>query len=156
MPSELHPALYWLSWTATVAVLGWGVWRYFIAVRDRPRFEKADVVFQEWFASGCSQKNIITKVGGARNCLRLVVTKNFLWVTSWFPFSLIAPFYDMEHVIPLDAIVCVRHSHFVGRSTLLLTYRDFKGETHTLRLLPKKPNDFIASLGVKAEPETSH
>jgi hypothetical protein len=153
MRLEIHPVFYWLSTIAAAAVLAWWAWRYFRAVRDRPRFEKADVVYQEWFASGCSQKNIITKLGGARNCLRLVVTKNFLWVTSWFPFSLIAPFYDMEHVIPLDAIVSVRHSRFVGRNNLLLTYRDCKG-THTLRLLPRKPNDFIASLGVKVE-ETS-
>jgi hypothetical protein len=154
MRLEIHPVLYWLSVAATAAVLCWWAWRYFRAVRDRPRFQKADVVYQEWFASGCSQKNIITKLGGARNCLRLVVTKNCLWVTSWFPFSLIATFYDMEHVIPLDAIVSVRHSRFVGRNTLLLTYWDSRGETRTLRLLPKKPNDFIRSLGVKVE-ETS-
>jgi len=141
--------------TATVAVLGWWAWRYFRAVRAKPRFEAADVVFQEWFASGCSQKNIITKLGGARNCLRLVVTRSFLWVTSWFPFSLIAPFYDMEHVIPLHAIVSVRRSRFFGRSTFLLAYRDLKGGGHTLRLLPKKPDDFIVSLGVKIEHETS-
>jgi len=109
----------------------------------RPRFEPADVVFQEWFASGCSQKNIITKIGGARNCLRLVVTRSFLWVTSWFPFSLIAPFYDMEHVIPLNTIISVRSASFLGRRTFLLTYRDSTGGTHTLRLLPKKPDDFI-------------
>jgi hypothetical protein len=151
MHSEIHPVLYWLSIIATAAVLLWAALRYFRAVRDRPRFEAADVVFQEWFASGCSQMNIITKLGGARNCLRLVVTKKFLWVTSWFPFSLIAPFYDMEHVIPLDAIVSVRHSRFVGRDTLLLTYLDSAGDTHTLRLLPKKPNDFITSLGVKID-----
>jgi hypothetical protein len=155
MRSPIHPVLFWLSNIATAAVLVWWARRYFRAVRDRPRFEASKIIFQEWCASGCSQKNIITKLGGARNCLRLVVTKQFLWVTSWFPFSLIAPFYDMEHVIPLDAIVSVRHSRFVGRSTLLLTYRDSSGESHTLRLLPRKQNDFIMSLGVKAENETS-
>jgi len=155
MHSEIHPELYWLSIAATAALLGWGAWQFFKAVRARPRFESSDIVFQEWFASGCSQKNIITKLGGARNCLRLVVTKKFLWGTSWFPFSLIAPLYDMEHVIPLNAILSVRHSRFVGRDTLLLTFRDSNGETHTLRLVPKKPNDFIMSLGVKAGHETS-
>ena len=151
MPSDIHPALYLLSMAATVAVLGWWVWRYFRAVGAKPSFEAADVVFQEWFASGCSEKNIITKLGGARNCLRLVVTRSFLWVTSWFPFSLIAALYDMEHVIPLDAIVSVQRSRFFGRSTFLLTYRDANREEHTLRLLPKNPDDFIASLGVKIE-----
>jgi hypothetical protein len=154
MPSQIHPALYWTGITATVAVFGWWVGRYAKTVRARPHFEQADVVFQEWFASGCSQKNILTKLGGARNCLRLVVTKRFLWVTSWFPFSLIAPFYDMEHLIPLDTIVSVRRSSFLGRRTFLLTYRDSKGDEHTLRLLPPKPDDFIGSLGAKIEHET--
>src|SRR5438874_12185634 len=103
MPAQTHPHFYWLSLAVTAVVVGWWAWRYLRAVRARPRFDAADVVFQEWFASGCSQKNIITKLGGARNCLRLVVTRSFLWVTSWFPFSLIATFYDMEHVVPLDA-----------------------------------------------------
>jgi hypothetical protein len=155
MPSHIQPVFYWFSITATVAMFGWWAWQYIRTVRDRPRFEAADVVFQEWFASGCSQKNIITKLGGARNCLRLVVTKSFLWVTSWFPFSLIAPFYDMEHVIPLHAIVSVRSSRFVGRNTFLLTYRGVNCEEHTLRLLPRKPNDFIRSLGLKIEDETA-
>src|SRR4051812_31788987 len=124
MPSQPHPILYWFSTAATVVLFGCLVWRYARAVQTRPRFGPADVVFQEWFASGCSQKKIITKVGGGRNCVRLVVTKSFLWVTSWFPFSLIAPLYDMEHVVPLDAIVSVESSSFFGRRTFLLTYRD--------------------------------
>ena len=36
-------------------------------------------------------------------------------------------------------------------SPLLLTYRDGTGVSHTLRLLPKKPEAFIRSLGVKIE-----
>lgn len=117
----------------------------------RPRFEPAEVVFQERFASGCSQKNILTQLGGARNCLRLVVTERVLWVTSWFPFSLLAPFYDLEHVIPLDAIVSVRRSSFFGKATLLLTYRDAGACGHTLMLLPRQPDAFIRSLGVTIE-----
>jgi hypothetical protein len=109
-------------------------------------------VYQERYASGCSQKNVLTKIGGARNCLRLVVSRSFLLVTSWFPFSLITPFYDLEHVIPLDSIASIRRSTWSG---FLLTYRDSKGATHTLRLVPKKPDDFIRSLAVKIERETS-
>jgi hypothetical protein len=153
MPSQTPPAFYWFSTTATVVVLGWWAWRYARTVVSRPHFERADVVFQEWFASGCSQKNIITKLGGARNCLRLVVTRRFLWVTSWFPFFLIAPFYDMEHLIPLDTILSVRRSSFLGHGTFLLAYRDTNGDEHTLRLLPKKPDDFIRSVGRKVEDE---
>jgi len=155
MPAQIHRALYWFSIAATVVVFGWLGWGYLRAIQARPRFEPADVVFQEWFASGYSQKNFITKIGGARNCLRIVVTRSFLWVTSWFPFSLIAPFYDMEHLIPLSAIVSIRSSRFLGRRIFLLTYRDRGGGAHTLRLLPRKAEDFVQSLGVKLENEPS-
>jgi hypothetical protein len=152
MTLPLHPTLDILGNTA---LFGFLAWLYIRARRRRPRFDKSDVVYQERYASGCSQKNILTKFGGARNCLRLVVTRSFLIVTSWFPFSLISPFYDLEHVIPLDSIASVRRSSFIGFSSFLLSYRDTKGEDHTLRLRPKNPDDFIRSLGVKIEGETS-
>ena len=146
--------LYWFNIAAAVAVFGWLIWRYVRTVEARPRFKPTDVVFQEWFASGCSQKNIIAKLGGGRNCVRLVVTREFLWVTSWFPFSLITPYYDMEHIIPLGAILSVRRSIFLGRMTLLLTYRGANGIEHTLRLISRKPDDFIRSLGVNIKDES--
>ena len=79
-----------------------------------------------------------------------------LWVTLWFPFSLFAPIYDLEHVIPLDAIMSVRRSHFLGRRTFLLSYRDSAGGTHTLRLIPRQPDEFIQRLGVKVDETPAH
>jgi len=151
MPPQFDSTVNILSIAATAAGFGYFVSLFMQARRRRPRFEPADVVFQEWNASGCSQKNILTKLSGARNCLRLVVTRNILWVTLWFPFSLFAPIYDLEHVIPLDAIMSVRRSHFLGRRTFLLSYRDSAGGTHTLRLIPRQPDEFIQRLGVKVD-----
>jgi len=36
-----------------------------------------------------------------------------------------------------------------------VTYRDTNGDKHTLRLLPKQPDDFIQSLGAKIDNGTS-
>jgi hypothetical protein len=155
MPTQYDNILHYLRIAASVAFFACGVHLFIRARQMRPRFEKSEVVYQERYASGCSQKNILTKLGGARNCLRLVVTRSFLLVASWFPFSLITPFYDLEHVIPLDSIMSVRHSSFLGFDSLLLTYRGADHEDHTLRLRPKSPDDFIRSLGVKLENETS-
>jgi hypothetical protein len=152
MTLPLHPTL---DIVGNAALFGFLAWLYIRARRRRPRFDKSDVVYQERFASGCSRKNILTKFGGARNCLRLVVTRNFLIVTSWFPFSLITPFYDLEHVIPLVSIASVRRSSSIGFTSFMLSYRDAKGEDHTLRLWPKNPDDFIRSLGVKIDNENS-
>ena len=149
----MHPALYALSILTTVAMVGYLLWRYVRSLQTRPDFQQADVLFQEWFASGCSQKNVITKIGGARNCLRLVVTRNFLWVTSWFPFSLIAPLYDMEHVIPLRSITSVRRDRFWGMPTLIMTFTTGTGEFRSLRLVPRQPDAFLRSLGVEIDSE---
>ena len=146
----LHPTL---DIVANAAFFGLLAWLFIRARRMKPRFEKSDVVYQERYASGCSQKNILTKLGGARNCLRLVVTRSFLWVTTWFPFSLITPLYDLEHVIPIDAILSVRRSSDFGMSGILITYRDATGDEHTLKLRPKQPDAFIRSLGVKINNE---
>lgn len=144
-----------LYMAASVLFFAYCIWVFIRARKLRPQFKQVEVVYQERFASGSSQKNILTKLGGARNCLRLVITRNFLLVTSWFPFSLITPIYDLEHVIPLGSIVSIRRSNFLGVSSFLLTYRGVEGLQHTLRLRPKNPDIFIRSLGMKIENETS-
>ncbi|MGB8354711.1 MAG: hypothetical protein WCD79_12530 [Chthoniobacteraceae bacterium] len=137
----------WLSYALAVPTFGYFVWKYVQSVKYRPHLNKTDIVFQEWTASGCSQKNFITKMGGGRNCVRIVITKEILWVTSWFPFSLFAPFYDMEHVIPLSSITSICRSTRFWCNSLLLSYKDVNGCDHTLRLIPKRPDDFLKSLG---------
>ena len=155
MSNQYDTIFHYLSIAASIAFFAYLSWLFIRARQMRPRFGKSEVVYQERFASGCSQKNILTKIGGARNCLRLVVTRSFLLVTSWFPFSLIAPFYDLEHVIPLGSIISVQRSSFLGFDSLVLTYRGGDGADHALRLRSKSPEDFIRSLGVKIDNEAS-
>jgi hypothetical protein len=120
-----------------------------------PSIKPSDVLFQEWFASGHSRKNLLTLLGGARNCLRLVVTKDMLRVTSWFPFSMITPFYDLEHVIPRDRITAVRRSWAFLLPSVLVTFRDAAGEEHTLWLFSWRPAEFLGSLGGEKPPTTA-
>jgi len=155
MSNQYDTILHYLGVAVSIAFFAYLGWLFIRARQMRPHIEKAEVVYQERFASGCSQKNILTKIGGARNCLRLVVTQGFLLVTSWFPFSLITPFYDLEHVIPLDSITSVRRSSFLGFDSLMLTYRGADGADHALRLRSKSPDDFIRSLGVRIDNEAS-
>ena len=95
---------FWLSLLPSLAFFGYIIQRYVVALRTRPNLAKEDIVYEERFASGASMKNILTKLGGAQYCLRLVVTRDLLWVTSWFPFSVIAAVYDLVHIIPLQSI----------------------------------------------------
>lgn len=98
------------AWFASgVAFLGGQMW-FIAALRQRrgtrpaPPIPKDRILYQEWAASGCSDANVVTQWGFARNCLRLIATADALRVTSWFPFSLFAALVDMDHYIPLRRI----------------------------------------------------
>jgi hypothetical protein len=143
MNPKLSMVYSWLSSIPFVLMCAYLVYKYVLAVQNRPRFQKHDILYQEWFATGSSLKNIFTRIGGARNCLRLVVTKDWLWVTSWFPFSLLGPFYDLEHVIPLKRITNIESRKGFGRKVLRLTYADQIGGLHSLRLIPKDSEGFL-------------
>jgi len=126
--------IHWASYASSGALIAYAAWRYIRCLREKPIFERSDLVYQEWFASGCSQLNVLTKLGGGRNCVRLVVTKTILWVTTWFPFSLIGPLYDMEHVVPLGSITSVRTGRFLLTTGLLVTFTLKNGTNRTLLL----------------------
>ena len=149
MNRTLTIVYYWLSSILFVLMCAYLIYKYVLAVQNRPRFHKNEILYQEWFASGSSLKNILTKLGGARGCLRLVVTKDWLWVTSWFPFSLIGPFYDLEHVISLNRITNIEPKQSFGRSVVRLTYADTNGESHSLRLIPKDGQSFLRAIETK-------
>ena len=147
--AEPHSFIWWLDWLPLAALLGFVIWRYAVAVRNRPTFKKEEIIYQEFTASGASRRNILKKIGGARNCLRLVVARDFLWVTSWFPFSLLAPVYDLEHVIALRDIESVERDRFFISESLILNFVDRSGRKHSLRLYPKNRDRFLAALGIQ-------
>src|SRR5262245_41064638 len=123
-------AYYWIGSSLTILMCVYVVYKYVLAVQTRPSIHMTNVLYQEWFASGCSTKNILTQLGGGNRCVRLVITKDLLWVTSWFPFSLLAPSYDLEHVIPLDRITEVESKRDFMRRGIRLTYVDAIGGDH--------------------------
>lgn len=137
----------WINICITSAVIAFLALNYIRSFKAKPRFSPNEIVFQEWFASGASQKNIFTKFGGAHNCLRLVVTKDWLWVTSWFPFSVIAPIYDLEHVIPFSAIKDIRRQRSFGRAVFVILFTTRRGVTRAIKISPKDPEAFSRSLG---------
>ena len=152
--SQHREVLFWLRMVPTVLSGGYLLQRYVTAFLHRPRFRRDQVIYQEYFASGSSQRNFLTRLGGASRCLRLVVTDQVLWVTSWFPFSLIAAAYDLEHVVPLGRIRSVQGKQSFGVPSLLLTFTDDQGSERSLRLAPKNQTKFLAAL--QASPVYAH
>jgi hypothetical protein len=138
---------YWISYSLFVLMCAYIIYKYVLAAQNRPGIQQNDILYQEWFASGCSTKNILTQFGGGNNCVRLVITKELLWVTSWFPFSLISPSYDMEHVVPLDRITEVESTRGGMWRGIRLTYVDANGAAHSLKLVPRNEEGFLRALG---------
>ena len=151
MANQVHPIEERIPVILGFVVIAYAVWRSIRSFLRRPRFRSDEIVFQEWFASGASLKNFVTELGGASGCLRLVITKDFLWVTTWFPFSLIAWFYDLEHLVPLPSITSVKGDRFFGRPFYVVTFTMENGKARSLRLGPKQPDAFCQSLGACAE-----
>ncbi len=133
-------------------VILWGVsllWffrKYRTATAERVSIKKEDVLYKESFASGHSNANFFTKMGGASNCLRLIVTKDLLRVTSWFPFSLFTPALDLEHTIQLKQILPSEQGSFLGMKSLLLRFPDRNGLEHELVIYPKDFDGFLRAI----------
>lgn len=77
------------------------LWRRKLRALVLPGVNDNDVVFAERFASGASHKSWMTRMGGAANCLTVIVTESHLVTTTFFPFTAFAGFYDLEHLIPI-------------------------------------------------------
>lgn len=75
-----------------------------------------DAPFRERGCSGRSMKSVLTRFGGANNCLLVAITRDELIVTPSFPFNLmfLPEFYDLERRVARSAI-----SHVEIRTWLL-------------------------------------
>lgn len=79
----------------------------------------SDAVFHENRCSGRSLRNMLTRIGGARNCLKVYVQGNELVVTPHFPFSLAF----LPEIFGLDVRVPVASISAVERVSSLMTGR---------------------------------
>lgn len=106
----------------------------------------SNVIYEEKTASGRSHKNWYSKIGGAKNCLRLLVTGDELWVTPISPFSALAETFDMNHRIKTDSIVDVIESKLILKKSLLIKYSDNSGGMHLVEVIPKNMQKFRQAL----------
>ena len=137
-----------LFFFAVVWVVGWFAW---LTWRRRkrglfPTGTPEDVVYEEKTASGRSHKNWYCRIGGAQNCLRIVVTKSELWVTPIFPFSALAGIFDLDHRVMLDKIQSVSQKSGIGRNSILITFLDAAMEVKTIELTPRDSDTFLHAL----------
>jgi len=104
------------------------------------------VILEEERASGYSHRNLVTKVGGARRCVKLVVTRDSLVVDLAMPLALVAEQIDMCHRIALSAIECVTKEDAPFGTECVITYRTADGGRRQLSVFPEAPDQFLKVL----------
>lgn len=131
-------------------LIGASIW--FRRANGKPINPKRPTVttFCEDWCSGRSLRNVLTRIGGARNCLLIYVANGKLVVTPRFPFTLmfLPEIYGLDLTAPVDSIASVEPvRRFWGRS-LRVSFRSDGPAPIELKL-----NDeirFIDSLGRQA------
>ncbi len=149
---RFNDTLFWTAW-CLCAIVGalYFSWRWEEKRKRGPLFPAlldAPILYQENFASGRSRKNVITRLGGASYCLRLIVTTNEVWVTSFFPFTLFTDFYDLEHRILKQNIIAVREKSIIFTRLLIIAYINREGQRAEIELVSRCYDKFKQALEI--------
>ena len=130
----------------TFAILAWRFYRQRQRGIAFPSLESVHHTFHEGMASGSSHKSWWTRFGGARNCLRVTVTDSEVWIRPFFPFSLLAGAFDLQHRIPRSSISAAELSSSSLLRSVLLDFRLADGSQRRVQLHFRDPNAFLAAL----------
>jgi hypothetical protein len=113
------------------------------------RLRDASTLYSDNFCSGRSLKSFRTKYGGARNCLKVVVTRDGLFLLA--PIQFLVYFtekFDLEHDIPKNSIREFEKLNRPLQSGFRVSYLGQSGETRTIELWPRRPKIFEQAMNV--------
>jgi hypothetical protein len=162
---SLDPAS-WGSWSWVIIPLSYGWIALWIGAsivyrrgKGKPIFPRApaDAVFVTRAGSGRSLKNLITRIGGARNCLLIAVTPTDLEVTPWFPFNLmfLPEIYGLECRVPLADLSAVRRESRLFARIAVIEFNDPSGRPCAVELRCSALDEFVQALTTqKASPRS--
>ena len=144
---ESHFVLFWwacVAWAASMFAAKY-YWH-----KSRGRFLKdppdSEIIYKESWASGRSMKSFRTRLGGASNCLKLMLTSDNLLITPVFPFSILGPELDLIHAIPIESIVSLDHDAAFFRKPLRIRFRNEDGTEGEVEVISRKPQEFEAAI----------
>jgi hypothetical protein len=111
---------------------------------DKP----VDATFLETWTSGHSNRNLLTKLGGARNCLLVAVTRESLIVRPHFPFSLLflPEIYDLDYVIPRTRIRSVNPRKALLGETVEVVFDSSSGDRRSIELRLRQSQQFLQAM----------
>ena len=104
------------------------------------------VLYKEKTASGFSHMNWYTKAGGGKDCLSLEIIGSVLRITPVFQYPGLRELLDLEHNIKADLIINITEKTIAFKKSFMIKYSDDDGLTHTVEVLPKKPQNFRNAL----------
>jgi hypothetical protein len=96
--------------------------------------------------SGKSHRDLLTLIGGASNCLMVVVTDQGVAVTPTFPFNLmfLPQVYDLQHEIAFSDIVSVEGRHGLLGQIVDITFKTKAGGQNRIELRLRNGDALIA------------
>jgi hypothetical protein len=115
--------------------------------KNYPVIPEQDITFAERWVSGSSEKNLLTKLGGASNCLSVTLSRNALVVRPMFPFNLgfLPEVCDLEHFISRIDIKRIEPSAASGSRTVLVEF-EADGQKKSIELELRKRDEFLRAV----------
>jgi hypothetical protein len=117
------------------------------------QLDDAPALYSDRFCSGRSLRSFRTKYAGARNCLRVVVTSENLFVLA--PVQFLVYFtekLDLEHAIPKSAIREFQKIHRFLQTRYRVSYEGRGGEMRTIELSPRRLKEFEEAMSAGMSP----
>jgi hypothetical protein len=113
----------------------------------RPRFDNP--LFLETWRSGRSLRNILTRLGGARNCLWVAVADGQLRIAPHFPFSLmfLPEIYRAEVAVSGSAIRRIETLHGLFGERVRVTVERASGGEEVIEIRLHDTKRFEAAVG---------
>ena len=146
---EAHFALLFaigLGWVAP-AVAASVIYR---TSRGKPVLTKApnEPVFLEKWTSGRSLRNALPRLGGARNCLLVAITREALVIRPHFPFTLLflPEVYGLDWTIPRSSIQRVEQIEGLMGRRLRVEFLTREGGTERVELILRESEKFRQAL----------
>jgi hypothetical protein len=117
--------------------------------KNYPAIPKQDITFAERWVSGASQKNLLTKLCGASNCLSVTMSRNALVIRPMFPFNLmfLPEVYDLEHVIARSDIRRIESNATSGSASVLVEFES-NGLKKRIELVLRRREEFLRAVNM--------
>ena len=106
-------------------------------------------LFYEGSASGHSNRNIFTKLGGAHNCLLVAIAPDCLVIQPQFPFNLmfLPEILGLEYrILGLNLRTVEKKGRIFGKG-VEIQFIVLDGSEQSVRLYLKKTNEFLTAVG---------